>query len=151
MRPWCLIELLEASRKGIPIVIVRMSGRGFDFGDARAHMLNLEAEMGLIVPSGLALLREHIGQDLSELKKSCLDVLDAQADTSVMFDSQAGDNAMVATMKDVVERMAKATSRSIVWMGPEDAKPSGCRIGLISSYGAARRRRKRLMSMRIED
>eukprot|EP00966_Prymnesium_polylepis_P185201 4292401-Prymnesium_polylepis.1 len=34
LRPWCLIELLEASRKGIPIIIVQIANGGFDVAEA---------------------------------------------------------------------------------------------------------------------
>ena len=157
MRPWCLIELLEAARKQIPIVLVRIAGRGFDFDEARRHITNFEAEMGQIAPSALELLHEHVGQDLRELREACLTVLNAHARNAVVFDPHAGDNVMLAMMKDVVERMGTATSRKVVWKGGEETK---LRVSRTSSNLCRMRtfclrrpavKKKRLGSIRVED
>jgi hypothetical protein len=72
-RPWCLIELLEAKRKEIPIVVVEIAGRGVDRKEARAFVTGLEAEMAR---PGLKLLHTLIGPDLGELQEACLQMLD---------------------------------------------------------------------------
>ena len=101
MTRWCLIELLEATRKHIPIIIVDVQGSGFDSDEARRVANRLEEELESTNPSGLALLRDHIGQlDLQELKDACLGALDACAYNTIVFDQHATDLAMVATMKD---------------------------------------------------
>eukprot|EP00966_Prymnesium_polylepis_P321086 7377407-Prymnesium_polylepis.1 len=97
-----------------------MQGGGFDTDTARRFVSGLEGEMASINPSGLALLQENIGHDLQELKDVCLGVLDASASSTMVFDQHASDLAMVAMMKDVVEAMAHATDRKIIWI--EDAK-----------------------------
>ena len=75
-RPWCLIELLETMRKRLPVVVVQMSNGGFKYEEARHFVSNLETEMQVINPTGLQLLHQLIGQDLTELKDACMGVLD---------------------------------------------------------------------------
>ena len=110
-RPWCLIELLEATRKKLPILVVEIAGRGFDRTEAQNFVTELEAEMA--EPS-LNLLRKHIGPDLAELKGACLEMLDSQEELLVL-DPHAGDSQLVAMMKDVVEMLAQRTGRTIKW------------------------------------
>eukprot|EP00966_Prymnesium_polylepis_P322371 7378638-Prymnesium_polylepis.1 len=113
-RPWCLVELLEASRKKIPIVVVNIAGRGFDRDEARAFVTRLEAEMA---KPGLDLLHKIIGPDLTELRDVCLDILNTDEEFLVL-DPRAGDSELVAMMKDVVERLAAKTGRQIKWAQP---------------------------------
>jgi len=115
-RPWCLLELLETAREGIPVVVVQMANGGFTFDEAHRFMTNLEGELDRVNPSGANFLRERLG-DLAELKAVVLHTLDANEGKPLVFDSHAGDHAMVATMKDVVERMAASTRRKIEWRG----------------------------------
>jgi len=111
-RPWCLIELLETSRKGIPVVILQMANSGFSFESATRFATNLEEEMEKLNPPGLALLRSKLGDEIDELKNAVTQSLQQnQAEPPLVFDSHAGDLGMVATMKDVIERMARTTGR----------------------------------------
>jgi hypothetical protein len=110
-RPWCLIELLEATRKKIPIVVVEIAGRGFDRTEARAFVTELEAEMAA---PGLNLLHTQIGPDLAELKDACLQILDVY-ENFLVLDPHAGDSELVAMMKDMVEKLAQQTRREIKW------------------------------------
>eukprot|EP00966_Prymnesium_polylepis_P254251 5875802-Prymnesium_polylepis.1 len=56
MRPWCLLEILQASRKNIPVVFVLLGNGGFSMEDARAFATSIEATMKDANPTGLALL-----------------------------------------------------------------------------------------------
>ena len=47
----------------IPIIIVRLQGGGFNADEARSFVSNLEQQMMLLNPAGIALLRNHIGDD----------------------------------------------------------------------------------------
>ncbi|KAL1499616.1 hypothetical protein AB1Y20_011815 [Prymnesium parvum] len=114
-RPWCLLELLEASRMSIPIVIVQMVNSGFSFDAARAFVENLEEEMEKVNPMGLDFLQKRLGHDLTELKDVLLSTLDENEAAPLTFLSHAGDSVMVAMMKDLVERMAAATDRQVKW------------------------------------
>jgi hypothetical protein len=110
-RPWCLIELLEATRKKIPIMVVEIAGRGFDRQEARAFVTKLEVEMA---GPGLDLLHTLIGPDLAELQEACLQMLDVEEDFLVL-NPHAGDGELVAMMKDTVERLGQRTGREIKW------------------------------------
>jgi len=115
-RPWCLLEILETSRKGIPVVLVHMETNGMTIDEARAFAANLEDELQKMNPAGLEFLMKRLG-NLDELKDALSFVLESNGNAPLIFGSHAGDNAMVATMKDVVERMAKATGRELKWKG----------------------------------
>jgi len=128
MRPWCLIEVLEATRQGIPIVIVTMANGGFTFEKARHFVNQLEEDMATLNPSGFELLRQLVGIDLTELKEACRRALDANEHAPLVFSAHAGDNAMIAVMKDVVERMAEVTGRSVTWMGDKKGPSSPRRL-----------------------
>ena len=114
-RPWCLLELLEAKIKAIPVVIVQMAGGGFTFSDARDLVQNFEEKMKTRNPSGLEFLQAKLGRDLSELKEAVLHALDANEGSTLVFNSHANDSALLATMKDLVEKMAEVTNRKIEW------------------------------------
>ncbi|KAL1512046.1 hypothetical protein AB1Y20_005320 [Prymnesium parvum] len=116
-RPWCLLELFETAKRGIPVVIVQMANNSLSLGEARYFVNHLETEMERINPTGLQFLHEKLGMDLSELKHAVHMALDANHGDPIIFGSHAGDNAMLATMKDVVERMAAATHRKVEWKG----------------------------------
>jgi len=115
LRPWCLLELLEATRHNVPVVFVQMSNGGFDFEAADKYLDNLEEEMGANNPKGLELLYNTLGDDLSDLQTACQRLLRANKYQAVFFDSHGGDNATVASMKELVERIARATGRNIKW------------------------------------
>ncbi|KAL1498936.1 hypothetical protein AB1Y20_013457 [Prymnesium parvum] len=114
-RPWCLLELLETARRGIPVVMVHMEHHALTTEEARHFIDHFEEEMLQINPGGLEFLHRRIGHDLSELKAAVRRALDVDMVHPIYFGSHAGDNAMVATMKDVVERMALATGRTLSW------------------------------------
>jgi len=116
-RPWCLIELLEAVRKAVPVVIVQIANGGFDSEEARRYAMTLETEMKEINLSGLERLKEHLGSDLTELKAAIVKILDANQGSVLTFDSHAGDNATLAAIKDMVERMAHMADRHVQWEG----------------------------------
>ena len=44
-RPWCIMEMWEAARHQIPIVLFPVIGGGFDLADAKHLLSNLEVEM----------------------------------------------------------------------------------------------------------
>lgn len=117
-RPWCLIELFEAARKGKPIIVLQISNGGFAFSEALRFLANLEEEMKLVNRGGLDMLHEHLGPDLSQLKETCSQALQqASKRSSIVLDTHAGDSVTVASMKEIIEHMARATNRNIEWKG----------------------------------
>eukprot|EP00966_Prymnesium_polylepis_P009483 218729-Prymnesium_polylepis.1 len=66
---------------------------------------------------GLDFLERRIGTDFDDVQQAIFRALDENEEHPLQFDSSAGDNTMVAAMKDVVERMARVTARTIRWLG----------------------------------
>jgi len=123
-RPWCLLELLETKRMSIPVIIVVIHNSGFSLADAQSFIDHFEDQMAEANPEGLSFLRNRLGDNFDELREAVTFALDAnwQAEPLV-FDPHAGDGKMVATMKDVVERMADATGRTVKWHGGQERVP----------------------------
>eukprot|EP00966_Prymnesium_polylepis_P241027 5574583-Prymnesium_polylepis.1 len=118
-RPWCLIEIYEAWVHGIPIVPVEISGGGFSFADMHAYVSELPLRMGKEDPAGLAVLQRELGMTpIGHLQAAIVTVL-GNARTSnrstLVWNSSAGDQAMVASLKDIVDRMAEVTERRLMW------------------------------------
>lgn len=111
----CLIELLEAARKGIPVVLVQIGRSGFTLSDARDFAHDIERRMRDLNPAGLTFLRQQLGPDLSELREALLKTLDSNQQDAPVFDAHAADLQMVAAMKDLVERMGEAVGRPVEW------------------------------------
>jgi len=139
LRPWCLIELLEASRKGIPIIIVQIANGGFDVAEATQYVSDLEEKMKVLNPAGLAVLQEYTNsEEMREVEEACIRALDATRSYSVSFDPHAGDNAMIGMMKDIVEQMGRFTKRRIDWIDPPEGR-------LSDTHGRSSRRRVRVL------
>ncbi|KAL3921676.1 MAG: hypothetical protein SGPRY_004821, partial [Prymnesium sp.] len=115
-RPWCLLEVLEAHRKQIPIVAVELTETGFSYAEARRYVLDIESELGGSDPSALEVLRRFVGDDLTELKDALLAMLSANESQPLIFRPHAGDNAMVAMMEDVVDRMSQSLGMETKWI-----------------------------------
>jgi hypothetical protein len=114
------LELLEAERRKVPIVPVLISTKGFDLAAMRQYIDNLEQRMGCENPSGLVLLVEQVGQDLSELKaavSAVLDMIDRTSMRPLAWNSGADDEEVEAAAKDIIERMAHVTDRQLEWSG----------------------------------
>ncbi|KAL1503142.1 hypothetical protein AB1Y20_011204 [Prymnesium parvum] len=116
-RPWCLLELLETVRKRIPVVIVQLRNGGFDYEQAHAFSDDLVNALSKVNPEGLDFLQQRLGDPkLTELKLAISRILNiSQRMEPLLFDSYAGDNVMLAVMKDVVERMADARGITVEW------------------------------------
>lgn len=77
-RPWCILELWEAHRKQIPVLVLPVAGRRYDPAAARRFVLALEDSLEEQNPDGLALIRDHLRSqgehDLGVLKDALLEV-----------------------------------------------------------------------------
>ena len=69
-RPWCLLEIVHATRLNTPVLLIDIKNGGFDAKEMKKYVDNIEEMMGADNPDGLELLREHLGQDLSELQEA---------------------------------------------------------------------------------
>ena len=122
-RPWCLLELLEASRRGVPVVPMLIEAQeAWDPVAMRRFAANLEGELAELNPDALEMLHEHCGADLSGLQSVITAVIDAaDATTAVRWNPGAGDNEIIAQLKELCERMAERLGRNVAW---SDAKSS---------------------------
>ena len=62
-RPWCLLEILEAKRRGIPVLTMGLTGLTWDANEMRSYIGSIEERMGTCDPCSLALLQEHLGAE----------------------------------------------------------------------------------------
>eukprot|EP00966_Prymnesium_polylepis_P280127 6471911-Prymnesium_polylepis.2 len=105
----------RGSRMDIPVVLVHMANGGFSIAEARHYTDAIEDVMARINPDGLQLITQRLGADLSELKLALHRALDTGEGEALVFNSHAGDNGLMATMKDIVERMGQASGIPVVW------------------------------------
>ena len=56
-RPWCLLEVHEAAISNVPIIVMSIHGRGFDFDEAIASVNALETTLE---PAALAEVRKAV-------------------------------------------------------------------------------------------
>ncbi|KAL1523059.1 hypothetical protein AB1Y20_018019 [Prymnesium parvum] len=121
-RAWCLLEVLHAARFEIPVVVVGLAGKTWNVPKMRDFVNNMESRLSR---DELELkLYKHTDRDLSELKTAVHAILDQWSqqdeDERLEFNPHAGDNAMIADLQEMVERMAKATGRKIRWSHVDD-------------------------------
>ena len=73
--------------------------------------------MGHENPSGLELLYEQLGEDLSELKEACTETLIAykQSSTKLVWNPNAADPIMIACLRDIIDEMARVCDNTLAW------------------------------------
>ena len=111
-RPWCLLEILESSRSGVPVLPIVVNGNCFEVDEMHRYISNLEAE---IEPKALELLQAHSqDEDLSDIKQAVHAVLEQllpdMSPPPLQWNSHASDHAMRANLQDVVERMNQGSN-----------------------------------------
>lgn len=134
-RPWCLLELLEAAQHRIPVVHLQLAKGGFSFEEAYYLLDHFEEEMEFLNPTGLAFLRQRLGEDLTAMTSALTRLFMLNQSEAIVFDSHASNHAMVATMKDVVEKMAQVSGRTIQWVGRPVQKHKPCKHGKAHKMG----------------
>jgi len=91
-RPWVLLELDEASRRGLPIVCVRLEGSGYDFAAAKEYLNDLENQLSQCDPAALA----ELTQRLDELRRS------APESPAELFSLSALQSRLAATLPNLI-------------------------------------------------
>jgi len=121
--------VFEAKTRGVPIVLLDVIGGGFDVGRMQAYISDLETKMGATNPTGLELLKQELqATPLSQLQEAVLDVLESfDAGAVLSWNPGAGDRAMLAALKDLVERMALLTKRKVHWRGEKNKTRNSAR------------------------
>ena len=121
-RPWCLLEIVHARRLKTPTIVLDIKNGNFNVDDSLHYIKNIEAVMGADNPDGLALLREHLGDDLSELKTACTEALNTfkEGKNQLTWNPNASDSELIACLKDIIDTMATATGSTLSWKGEID-------------------------------
>ena len=118
-RPFCLLEILEAVRLGIPIVPIAIEGCGYDFDEARAFCegtpAELRAKLEAASPGALAAVAKRHDPPLTEaaaarLLHHALSTIPALI--SVSFDPAGSDNHLLGAVKDIVEKKSRAVAQA---------------------------------------
>jgi hypothetical protein len=75
-RPWCLLEILEATRHNVPLLLLEMRGSGFVKEEAHAFVTALETELPKHNEQAYQTLVQYLGTNsLAELKAAVLTLL----------------------------------------------------------------------------
>ena len=121
-RPWCLLEILHAHRKQVPVLLVGVSGRGFDIDEQLEFANDLESNMMRLNPDGIPVLHKEMHTtDLSMLQTALVATLEKfkASPRKLFWNPHAGDEEIIASLKDMVEGMAQMTDRKVVWRGEQ--------------------------------
>ena len=109
-RPWCLIELSAAITHGVPIVALSCVGKKYDFVSAVDFLLHLETCLETLNPSALVVLKKN-NVDPLQLAHKLHSVIPNII--SIPLNTSASDNAIKASMADLVKAVQGAEPLSI--------------------------------------
>ena len=135
-RPFCLLEILEAVRLGIPIVPVVIEGCGYDFDEARAFCegtpAELRAKLEAASPGALAAVARRLTPPVSIDQASRL-LATALATIppiiAVSFDPAASENHLLAVVRDIREKKERAVRHAGSAGGQQRVKERQAAIG----------------------
>jgi len=108
-----LCECYAAIRLNLPIVTVRVSGKGYDYEEARSLLSDLPRNLEERSPGAVAELESllrPLGADVHDVQRALEDTLPNLISTE--FDPSAGDNQVHASILDMVERLKQQLLRA---------------------------------------
>ena len=114
-RPWCLLEIMHASKLKLPTIFVEIQNGGFD----AQEMLGFIDDLENVIGEGLETLHQNIGNDLTPLKaavKASL-VKHMSGTSRLTWNPNASDHELIASLKDIIEAMALASDYTLKWTG----------------------------------
>ncbi|KAL1518498.1 hypothetical protein AB1Y20_002789 [Prymnesium parvum] len=143
-RPFCLVEILEAYKAGVPAILLNVKSCEFDAKDASLFSTNLRAELHRRAPECLATLHQlatlqsiPFDEYMAKLNKAVTHLLETtpksvslfseQSNGSglsesqrryaefLSFDSNGSHNALVADAQELIESIASVTGRHLEW------------------------------------
>ena len=116
-RPWCLLEMHQAVSHGIPIIILPVAQKDFDWEDARHLIENLEAQLPARNPGALDELVRVLGSDdLTQLKANLRHALRRQSIEVILRAESRQELALAAQGWQRRRRSALAAGVSHVLM-----------------------------------
>ena len=108
--PWCLIELDAAITHSVPLVLLSCVGKKYDFVGAVDFLLHLETYLETLNPDALEVLRMN---DIDPLRLAHKLHSVVPNLISIPFNASATENAINATMADLVKAVGGAQPLSI--------------------------------------
>ncbi|KAL1528977.1 hypothetical protein AB1Y20_010298 [Prymnesium parvum] len=144
-RPFCLVEILEAYKAGVPAILLTAKSRELDAKDARLFSTNLRAELHRRAPECLTTLHQlatlqsiPFDEYMANLNKAVTHLLETTPKSAsflaeqandlgrlsesqprhaeyLSFDSNGSHNALVADAQELVESIASMTGRQLEW------------------------------------
>ena len=136
-RPWCLLEIHEALEKGIPVVVVVVAGRGFDWARARDHLARLEETLPA---SALDEIREHVGDDIEPFKRKLMAAVAYEEQTVVVAPRLSWHTLPMPAAGSRRRLSCTSTRRSAETAARARSSPSSCARApsSVGAGGAAR-------------
>lgn len=126
-RPWCLLELWEAHRAKLPVLLVPISGHGWSKAKARVTVDNLEGELP---ETALSVIRAHLKTQqivgLEEFKSAIIEVLqlsEATSDATATTDATSASSTSRSTATtSPTTRPSSALSRFLMSKDKDGSK-----------------------------
>mmetsp|Transcript_21131 Transcript_21131/g.45962 ORF Transcript_21131/g.45962 Transcript_21131/m.45962 type:complete len:749 (+) Transcript_21131:79-2325(+) len=128
LRPWCLLELYQAYKLGIPILIMEVDAprHRFDKTAAKRFLRNLEVDLPQLNPGAIEEITKHLAKvgdtvSIRDFRDTLLDALEPQLSTAtdqLKFHPWGTDNTVLADATDLIMAMARATEREVKLQRP---------------------------------
>jgi len=107
-RPWCLLELYEAARQRIPILMLYVEGKGYDYTAARQFLDELPSTLERANPGATAELRRHLqsrGLTFGGLHRTLASLVPSII--SIQFRPDGTDSHVQAVLQDIVDKLER--------------------------------------------
>lgn len=127
-RPWCLLEIYQAQKHGVPVKFVYLDSpkHAFDTATAKHFIRNLEVDLPKVNPGALEEINRHLKticstDTLRDFRDVLLDAVEpelATHSTPLKFHPWGSDNTVVADARDILCSMAVSSSRQLTWTDP---------------------------------
>ena len=122
-RPWCLLELWHAHRKRVPVIIMRVEGKGFEMDKARELIDDLETRLPA---SDRDFIMSHLtdtgpADGFATFKQTLRDALRLEEQhgmaprMDLVWKPSATDNQIVALAVDLLDHMASVVGCTLEW------------------------------------
>lgn len=112
-RPWCLLELHEAVLHQIPVIVLPVAQRSFDWDEARGLIEHLETRLPALNPGALGELSRVLGtDDLTALKANVLSALGRQHVEVLLKPSSREELAIAASRSHTSSMVGGYISRT---------------------------------------
>ncbi len=152
-RPWCLLELWEATQRDIPVLLVRIPLPGqsnFDVNKATTFVQTLDTSLELATPGALETVKQHLeqqGATINDLQCALLAILastnrrttyrssdrntelgsgrelNSNGARILNWDPCSSDRLMVAATQELSERLGRLCGQSLVWKEADTPAP----------------------------